>query len=115
VLAVNQDDHVKNHSFHMRADGGWRLAPAYDLTFAQGAGFTRQHQMRVNDKLSGITRADLLAVAGMFGIKAAPKAIARVEATVADWPRHAAATEVPGTVIAEIGTALAARRRELGL
>ncbi|MDZ4257191.1 MAG: type II toxin-antitoxin system HipA family toxin [Gemmatimonadales bacterium] len=115
VLAVNQDDHVKNHSFHMRADGGWRLAPAYDLTFAQGAGFTRQHQMRVNDKLSGITRADLLAVAGMFGIKAAPKAIARVEATVADWPRHAAATEVPGTVIAEIGTALAARRREVGL
>jgi len=28
VLAVNQDDHVKNLSFHMRPDGRWKLTPA---------------------------------------------------------------------------------------
>ena len=40
VLAVNQDDHVKNLSFHMTRDGEWSLTPAYDLTFAQGQGYT---------------------------------------------------------------------------
>src|SRR5699024_7042718 len=34
VLASNNDDHTKNLSFLMDADGAWRLAPAYDLTFA---------------------------------------------------------------------------------
>lgn len=114
VLAINQDDHVKNHSFQLRPDGGWRLAPAYDLTYAQGGGFTRRHQMRVNDKVAGITRADLLTVAELFGIKAAAKVIARVEAALADWPRHAAATAVPSAVSNEIGAALAVRRREVG-
>ena len=34
VVARNQDDHVKNVAFLMDRDGGWRLAPAYDLVFA---------------------------------------------------------------------------------
>lgn len=113
VVAINQDDHVKNHSFHLRPESDWRLAPAYDLTYARGAGFTRRHQMRVNDKVEGITATDLLAVAKRFGIRGAAKVIARVEAAVADWPRHAKATGVPKAVIAEIGAALAARRRDL--
>jgi serine/threonine-protein kinase HipA len=38
VLAVNQDDHVKNLSFHMDRAGSWMPTPAYDLTFAKGGG-----------------------------------------------------------------------------
>src|SRR5690606_15656366 len=60
VVAINQDDHVKNLSFGMRPDGAWYLTPAYDLTFSQGRAWTSRHQMRVADKRSGITRADLV-------------------------------------------------------
>lgn len=36
VLSHNRDDHSKNFSFLMDAEGGWRLSPAYDLTFSSG-------------------------------------------------------------------------------
>ena len=32
VVARNQDDHVKNIAFLMDRDGGWPLAPAFDVT-----------------------------------------------------------------------------------
>jgi len=38
VLAHNRDDHSKNFSYLMDADGNWRLAPAYDLTCSSGPG-----------------------------------------------------------------------------
>jgi serine/threonine-protein kinase HipA len=37
VATINQDDHLKNVSFLLDADGAWRLAPAYDLTYAPHA------------------------------------------------------------------------------
>lgn len=36
VLAHNRDDHSKNFSFLMDANGEWKLSPAYDLTFSSG-------------------------------------------------------------------------------
>ncbi|MFT5207851.1 MAG: serine/threonine-protein kinase HipA [Candidatus Omnitrophota bacterium] len=36
VLAHNRDDHAKNFSFLMDAQGQWKLSPAYDLTFSSG-------------------------------------------------------------------------------
>ena len=36
VLSHNRDDHAKNFSFLMRANGEWKLSPAYDLTFSAG-------------------------------------------------------------------------------
>lgn len=36
VLAHNRDDHSKNFSFIMDWNGGWKLSPAYDLTFSHG-------------------------------------------------------------------------------
>lgn len=38
VLAHNRDDHAKNFTFLMDAQGEWRLSPAYDLTFSGGPG-----------------------------------------------------------------------------
>ena len=38
VLAHNRDDHSKNFSFLMDAQGNWTLSPAYDLTCATGPG-----------------------------------------------------------------------------
>lgn len=36
VLAHNRDDHSKNFSYLMDAQGQWTLSPAYDLTFSSG-------------------------------------------------------------------------------
>lgn len=113
VLAVNQDDHVKNLSFQMDREGAWSLAPAYDLTFAKGGGFTARHQMRVQDKTSGLETADLLSVAATFGIKRPQRILEEVAAAVDGWAGYAAELDVPERAAAEIGRELAERRRSL--
>jgi serine/threonine-protein kinase HipA len=113
VAAVNQDDHVKNLSFHMGQEGTWRLAPAYDVTFAKGSGFTAQHQMRVADKQTGITRSDLLSVASAFAIKGAARIIDQTLEVVSRWPDYARATRVPPDTVDSIGGELARRRSSL--
>lgn len=88
VLAVNNDDHTKNFSFIMDKDGIWKLAPAYDLCYANDPGnrWISQHQMSVNMKQSGITTADLRKVAENVGIRGFEEDILRVQEAVARWP-----------------------------
>jgi serine/threonine-protein kinase HipA len=114
VLGVNQDDHVKNLSFHLDTDGAWRLTPAYDVTFARGGEWTATHQMRLADKRSGITRADLVEVARDFGIRAPDHVIDEVADVIARWPAYAAEAGVPREATGRVGTALEERRREVG-
>jgi serine/threonine-protein kinase HipA len=113
VLAVNQDDHVKNLSFHMDTDGSWRLTPAYDVTFAKGGEWTALHQMRLADKRSGITRADLLALGRSFGVRAPGRILERIQDALARWPDHARETGVPEATVAAIAAELEARRVEV--
>lgn len=72
VLAVNQDDHVKNISFLMNRRGDWSLSPAYDVTFASDPGnrWLKAHQMTVNGKLSNILKEDLMACGQKMDLKA---------------------------------------------
>lgn len=113
VVAVNQDDHVKNLSFHMDAKGTWSLSPAYDLTFARGSGFTARHQMRVRDKTGGITARDLLAVGEELAINDPRALLARMREAVARFRDVAEATRVPTAVIEDVDAALRQRRAEL--
>ncbi len=106
LLAVNQDDHVKNLSFHMSPSGEWSLTPAYDVTFARGQRWTANHQMRVQDKVSGIRQADLLAVAKLFDIKKPSRILEATRSALADWERFAALYDVPKEAVCSI-------RREL--
>jgi serine/threonine-protein kinase HipA len=89
ILSGECDDHQKNVSFILREGGGWRLAPAYDLT---GSDFPSAdpwsahggiHQMSVCGKFSRIGEADLLRVADRFGIGTAPDVLARVREAIA--------------------------------
>jgi serine/threonine-protein kinase HipA len=68
VVGCNQDDHVKNFAFVMDRRGGWDLAPAYDLCHAEGSAFTSRHQLSLNGKTGGFTRADLKALAEHAGL-----------------------------------------------
>ena len=89
VLARNQDDHVKNISFLMDRKGIWRLAPAYDVTYAYNPDgmWTGTHQMSINGKRDRITRQDLMDAAKHMGIKKAEaeQAIAAVGESLTRW------------------------------
>jgi serine/threonine-protein kinase HipA len=113
VMAVNQDDHVKNLSFHMDTDGVWSMTPAYDLTFARGEGWTRRHQMRLRDKTEGITRADLVAVATDFGIKKPERMLDRIADVLAGWEAHAGRYDVGGSAVRTIRKVLERRATEM--
>lgn len=97
VMARNQDDHTKNISFLMGKDGRWRLSPAYDMTYAynpQGI-WTSQHQMLINGKRSGITMADLTAVAEKISYKKGKELIAHVTEVISQWEVYAEKAGIP--------------------
>jgi serine/threonine-protein kinase HipA len=106
VAAVNQDDHVKNFGFLMDRAGRWSLAPAFDLTFARGAGFTRRHQMTLHGRTGDFTRDDLLALGRSLGVrKDGALVIDQVLQAVGDWPRFAKDAAVPQDRVHAIGAA----------
>lgn len=104
VVVRNQDDHTKNISFLMGADGHWRLSPAYDMGYAYNpnGGWTSQHQMSIAGKFDDITKNDLLTFAKANNIKDAAKVIEEVMDAVARWPKLAAECDVPSEMINEI-------------
>lgn len=89
VLARNQDDHVKNFAFLMDRDGQWKLSPAFDLTYANGGGWTSRHQMTIAGEASSPTDRHMLQVADDHGIKHARDIIEQVREVVARWPEFA--------------------------
>jgi serine/threonine-protein kinase HipA len=84
--ARNQDDHVKNLGFLMGPEGKWRLAPAFDMTWAYGGKWAQTHQMTARGKDDGFTREDLLAVGHAFDVsKDGADIIDEVEAALGLW------------------------------
>lgn len=72
VLAINQDDHVKNISFLMNRKGIWSLSPAYDITFAYNSNnqWLKAHQMSVNGRVSNISKNDIITCGINMDLKA---------------------------------------------
>ena len=107
VLARNQDDHTKNIGFLMDKRGQWSLAPAYDMTYSHNpaGAWTHRHQMRVNGKLDGFTRADLYAVARRFDIateSTMKEMVEEVDGALNAWPIWAAEAGVPEKTVMQI-------------
>lgn len=101
VVARNCDDHTKNFSFLLRRGEGWRLAPAYDITFAHNpnGAWTHQHLMSVNGKFKDFSSDDLYAEAERFGVGSAPAVLRQVQAAVDAWPSFAREAGVsPGMI-----------------
>jgi len=109
LVARNQDDHVKNTAFLMDRAGVWRLAPAFDVTYAyqpDGA-WTGRHQMSVNGRRDGFTMADLAAAAATAGLKRGRHRTILREVTeaVTEWPTYAEAAGVAPETARLIGAA----------
>jgi serine/threonine-protein kinase HipA len=103
LAARNQDDHVKNLGFVMDANGDWRLAPAFDLTWAMGGQWARTHQMTARGKDDEFTRDDLLAIGREFDVaKGGAGIIEQVDAALAVWPTAAREAELDATMIDQI-------------
>lgn len=86
VYNKEMDDHTKNFSFLMTADGVWHIAPAYDLTgehFSDGddawGQWQNQHALSVNGKFLNITDKDLLSVGERWSIGSAPLVLQEVQ------------------------------------
>ena len=107
VLAVNRDDHAKQHSLLMDRAGHWRLSPAYDLTLAFGPG--NEHYLAVNGRGRNITRPDLLAVADRQSIakRIASEIIDEVATAVETLPAIARDFGVTSSTLRELGRATA--------
>lgn len=96
VVARNQDDHTKNHSFLMQKNGTWTLAPAYDLcyTYSPSGQWTSKHQLSVNGKRDGFVRDDLIKVGEEQGIKNPKRIIDKTLDVVGKWTAYAAKNNV---------------------
>ena len=106
VLAHNRDDHTRQHSYLMGADGEWRLAPAYDLTFSNGPG--GEHYLAVEGEGRTPTRTQVMTLGRKHGLpdRTIAEIIDMVRDALADWPLIA--TELGVTVSrAEIDERLA--------
>jgi len=104
VAAANCDDHSKNFSFLFEPASGWRLAPAYDVTYAYNSEseWVHQHLMSVNGRFQDITRDDVLTVAENFGVESSRTILDEIVAVVERWPEFAATAGVPPEITAEI-------------
>ena len=96
VLTHNRDDHVKNFSFLMDDEGAWRLAPAYDLTFAPGPG--GEHSMTVLGEGKAPSLREILALGRKVGLKDMEMQgiCDQVRAAVGQWAKFAEEARVTG-------------------
>ncbi len=109
VVARDQDDHVKNIAFLMDRTGAWSLSPAFDVCYSYNPSgeWTATHQMTINGKRDGFTRADFAACAQVgFLKKTRVDAITdEVCAVVARWREFAAEAKVAEATAAAIARA----------
>lgn len=97
VLAHNRDDHTKNFAFRMSAEGQWRIAPAYDLTFSEGPG--GEHTMLVHGegRRPALGHIERLAAAASIEKRELRDVLDQVRSAVSEWPTFADAAGVEPT------------------
>jgi serine/threonine-protein kinase HipA len=96
VIARNQDDHTKNHSFIMDKSGNWTLAPAYDMcySYSPSGQWTNQHQLSLNGKRDNFTKKDLTEIAKKTDIKKADEIVDKIIEIISHWKKYAEESNV---------------------
>ncbi len=104
VLVHNCDDHTKNFSFMMDQDGNWSLSPAFDLCYSYDSSneWVNGHNMRVNNKRTGITYADLMVVGEKFNIKKRTDIFQKIKTVVDKFQDYAKRNHVLQELINEV-------------
>jgi serine/threonine-protein kinase HipA len=105
ILSCNRDHHTRQHAYLMDTTGDWRLAPAYDLTYAAGPG--GEHYLDIEGEGRDPTRAHVLRLGARHGVgaKAVTAMVEDVRAAVARWPDFSEAAGVTKASAREIAAA----------
>jgi serine/threonine-protein kinase HipA len=104
VFSHNRDDHSKNFSFLMDAQGKWKFAPAYDLTFSYSSyGY---HSTMVAGESQNPGMEHLLKLADHFGVKDPKLIIDEVQNAIADWNKIAKQYDISAETIKNIQSSL---------
>ncbi|MEX3957765.1 type II toxin-antitoxin system HipA family toxin [Trinickia sp. EG282A] len=115
ILMNNRDDHAKNVSFLIDAQGQWKLAPPYDLTYCPG--YQGEHFMDVAGEGRNPGRDHVIRAAGQGGI-----APARAEQIIDEilekadsqaWNRAVSNYPVRPRTARDVGARIEANRRML--
>ncbi len=85
VLAHNRDDHAKNFTFLMNAQGEWRLSPAYDLTFSGGPGGEQTTMVMGEGKSPSLTHLTKLGADAKLPKKTVQDIIAQTQDALGGW------------------------------
>ncbi len=115
VLSHNRDDHSKNFSFLMDAQGQWIVSPAYDLTFSSGPAGEHSTMIMCEGKIP--TKKHLLKLATTCNIKQdkALDIIHQVLAATEKWNSFADDVGVSKMQTKNICEALNAIRKNSGI
>ncbi|MBO5951066.1 MAG: type II toxin-antitoxin system HipA family toxin [Fibrobacteraceae bacterium] len=106
ICARNQDDHTKNIGFLMDKRGHWKLAPAFDVTYAYNPNghWTGTHQMTFNGKRENFTLEDFKTVAKNAGLVQGryKRILEQVQDSLATFKKRAKTNDVPKNLIQEV-------------
>lgn len=108
LVGRNQDDHAKNFAFTMDKNGIWNLSPAYDITYSNGAGYTKNHQLSLNGKTNDFTLKDILGLAKKHSIKenVAREYLEQIVEVFSGFKNRAGELDIRGKTIQRIGNEL---------
>ena len=95
VFAHNRDDHAKNFSYLYEPETGWRLSPAYDLTYSNSTG--GEHATMINGNGVDPSLKDLYAVAEKIGLSK------ETYKQITEHVRETVATEL-GSILKRLGS-----------
>ena len=108
LVGRNQDDHAKNFAFTMDKNGIWNISPAYDITYSNGAGYTKNHQLSLNGKTNDFTLKDILGLAKKHSIKenVAKEYLEQIVEVFSGFKNRAGELDIRGKTIQRIGNEL---------
>jgi len=107
IMARNQDDHAKNFSFMMSKEGRWSISPAYDITYANGSGYTKEHQLSLKGRTVEFDRKLLLHVADeqSISLKKAEQMIERCADVLSGFSKRAGELDISRETVERIAKA----------
>ena len=89
VLAHNRDDHSKNFTYLMDAQGQWKLSPAYDLTFSSGPRGEQSTMVMGEGRNPNVKHLLKLAEEAKLKKGRAAEIIEATKSSLARWPKLA--------------------------
>lgn len=113
IFSGNRDDHSKNFSFMMNANGEWENSPAYDVVYNHG--INGEHTMDINRKGKNFTPDDIYQLAKLFSIskKQVDAMFDDISGALSLWAAEARHYPIPKHQIKEITEYIANQRKRL--